>query len=451
MIETINALQVNITDNSNDNINAATPIGTLFPEIPITRFGTINDFDAVDFYRLTVDTPLNSGIALQNLTGNIDVAVLDNNGNLIASGNNLGASNEAFQAAFSTPGEYFINVFQTSPGIASDYELALFPANPNINTTDNGNVNTTDNDNSNNNPNTPTLLGTLVPEVPISQFATINDFDPVDFYRVTVNTPLTAGIALQNLTGNIDVAVLDSNGNLIASGNNLDASNEAFQAAFFTPGEYLINVFQTAPGISSNYELALFPASANIIPPAPPLPPVPLPSTPPIPPNPQPVNVSIDSFIDNTDEAVRNRENTAFVFKEDYLLNATANTPVTIDLISNNAPFDPLLEIYQIPQGSPLDSRQGQIIAANDNGGNDINNLDARIGPGVVSDIPGVSSELTLSPGFNYLLRVTYTELPLIGSFTLDAGVDNGFVGLTRVFLGNPVGDPIIGGDPSIL
>ncbi|MGD1704080.1 PPC domain-containing protein [Dapis sp. BLCC M229] len=434
MTETISALQVIFTDNSNDSINAATPIGTLFPEIPITALGTINDFDGVDFYRLTVNTPLNSGIALQNLTGDLDVAVLDNNGNLIASGNNLGASNEAFQATFSTPGEYFINVFQTSPGIASDYELGLFPASANVNTTDN----------SNQNPNTPTFLGTLLPEIPINQLATINDFNSIDNYRITVNTPLTAGVALQNLTGDLDVAVLDSNGNLIASGNNLGASNEAFQVAFPTPGEYSIDVFQTAPGIVSNYELALFPASANIIPPAPPPPPVP-PVPPPVP-IPQPVNVSIESFIDNTDEAVRNLEDTAFVFKEDYLLNATPNTPITIDLGSINPGFDPLLEVYQIPQDSLLQTRQGQIpIAANDNGGGGV---DARIAPDqIISDIPGISSQLTLSPEFNYLLRVTYRELPLIGGFTLNASVDNGFVSLTRVLLGNTIPQPIIGGD----
>ncbi len=435
---TINSLQVIFTDNSNDSINAATPIGTLVPELPITALGTINDFDPVDFYRLTVDTPLNSGIALQNLTGDLDVAVLDNNGNLIASGNNLGASNEAFQATFSIPGEYFINVFQTSLGIASDYELAIFPAsvNPNVDSIDN----------SNDNSNTPTFLGVLPPGVPISTSAAINDFDRVDYYSVTVEQPLTAGIALQNLAGNLDVAVLDSNGNLIASGNNPDASNEAFQVAFSTPGEYFINVFQTAPGIASNYELALFPASADIIPPAPPPPPVP-PVPPPVP-IPQPVNVSINSFIDNTDEAVRNLEDTAFVFKEDYLLNATPNTPIIIDLSSRSLGFDPLLEVYQIPQDSLLQTRQGQIpIAANDNGGGGV---DARIAPEVISDIPGISSQLTLSPEFNYLLRVTYRELPLIGAFTLNASVDNGFVSLTRVILGNTIAQPIIGGDSLI-
>ncbi|MGD1808798.1 PPC domain-containing protein [Dapis sp. BLCC M126] len=424
----LNQFQVIFTDNSNDSINAATPIGNLFPEIPITALGTINNFDPVDYYRFTVNTPLTSEIALQNLTGDLDVAVLDNNGNLIARGDNLGVSNEAFQTTLSIPGEYFINVFQTAPGIASDYELALFPSSANINTIDN----------SNDNPNTPTFLGTIAPEVPISQLATINDFDPVDYYRVTITQPLTAGIALQNLTDNLDVAVLDSNGNLIARGDNLGASNEAFQVAFSTPGEYLINVFQTAPGIASDYELALFPASADIIPPTPPVP---------VPP-PQPVNISIEGIIDGTaDEVVRNLEDTAFVTAEDYLLNATPNTPITIGLNARNG-GDPRLEVYQLPQDSLLQPRQGQIpIAANDNGGGGI---DARIGPGVASDILGISSELTLSPEFNYLLRVTYNERPFVAGFSLNASVDNGFVSLTRVFLGNPVGEPIIGGDPSI-
>ncbi|MEM1171663.1 MAG: hypothetical protein AAGJ08_21920 [Cyanobacteria bacterium P01_H01_bin.35] len=442
----LNQSQVIFPDNSNDSINEATPIGTLFPEIPITQFGTINDLDSVDFYSVTVNTPLTSGIALQNLTGDVDVGVLDSNGNLIASGNNLGPSNEAFQATFSIPGEYLINVFQTAPAIASDYELALFPSSANVDVDIDVDVNT--NDNSNDNPNTPTFLGPLLPELPITQLATINDFDPVDYYRVTVDQPLTAGIALQNLTGNIDVAILDSNGNLIARGDNLDTSNEAFQATFLTPGEYLINVYQTAPGISSDYELSLFPASADVIPPAPPAPPVPpVPPVPPISP-PQPVNISIEGIIDGAaDEAVRNLEDTAFVIAEDYLLNATPNAPITIDLTAING-GDPQLEVYQLPLDSLLQPRQRQIpIAANNNGGEDLN---ARIGPGVASDILGISSELTLSPEFNYLVRVTYNERPFLAGFTLDASVDNGFISLTRVFLGNPVGEPIIGGDPSI-
>jgi len=167
---------------------------------------------------------------------------------------------------------------------------------------------------------------------------------------------------------------------------------------------------------------------------------------------PQTANVSLDSSIDATDEVVRNRENIAFVFKEDYLLNATPNTPITIDLISNNNGFDPLLEVYQIPKDSLLEPERRQIpIAANDNGGNEINNVDARIGPGVEPDILGISSQLTLSPEFNYLLRVTYIpELPFIGSFTLSASVDNASISLQKVLFGNPVGEEIIGAESSI-
>ncbi|MEB3340053.1 hypothetical protein [Okeania sp.] len=433
MTGNINALQV--TNNSNNNINSPTPLGVLLPGTPLTVLGTINDFDPVDFYRVTVNTPLTSGIALQNLTGDIDVAVLDNNGNLIAYGDNLGASNEAFQAPFSTPGEYLINVYQTVPGIASEYQLGLFPPSAPVN------VNTIDN--SNDNINTPTVLGPLVPQAaPTSVSGIINNLDGVDYYRVTVDQPLISGIALQNLTGNIDVAVLDSNANLIARGDNLDASNEAFQAAFSTPGEYSIVVYQTAPEISSNYDLTLFPGDAI--------------ETTTITTS-QPASITIQGDIVNNDERVRssdrffaNNSDTTVVRKHDYLLKATFNTPITIEMIANNT-GDPFLEVFELPQddNDPLLNPQDQQIpiAANDNGGGGLN---AKIGPGVQSDSLGISSELTLSPNVDYVLRLTYNEQPFNASYTLNASVDNGFISLDRVFLGNPAGSPVIGGDTSI-
>ncbi|MCL2926064.1 MAG: hypothetical protein MGF17_16015 [Trichodesmium sp. MAG_R04] len=415
----------------NTNDNTATPIGILSPQTPITLLGIINDFEPHDLYSLTVNTPLTSGIALQGLTDNLNVAVLDNNGNLIASGNNLGTSNEAFQAFFPTAGQYFINVFQNSPGITSNYELALFPADVNVNTTNN----------SNDNPNTPTFLGTLAPEIPISQSAIINNLDPIDNYRVIAEEPLIVGVALEKSNINIEIAVLDSNRNLIARGDNSNLLNDAFTVPLSIPGDYNITVFQSeivSDGSFSDYNLALFPNTTNLDVISPTFP------QSPIPPASKPASVSIDSLIDGTDEVVRNRENTAFVFKEDYLLNATPNTPITIDLISNNNGLDPLLEVYQIPKDPPLEPQRRQIpIAANDNGGN---NIDARIGPGVEPDILGISSELTLLPEFNYLLRATYTpELPLIGSFTLSVSVDNGPVSLQKVLFGNLVGEPMMG------
>ncbi len=45
---------------------------------------------------------------------------------------------------------------------------------------------------------------------------------------------------------------------------------------------------------------------------------------------------------------------------------------------------------------------------------------------------------MSLSPGFNYLLRVTYTDIGRIpiGSYELDIGFSNGSVSLTQVELG---------------
>ena len=433
------------------DFNNFNPIN-LIPGNTVSLLGTVGAVN-FDSYNIILNEPQSLDVSLFNITTSADLVITDSNGNPVP-GN--GASQplstpENFIVPLN-PGSYQVQVFQPFNDLSlgdSNYQLDIVsigtnnpPIQPPINQP--GNLI----DNSNDNPNTPTILGNLVPQLPINRLGTINDFDGVDFYSVSVQQPLSAGIALQNLTGNIDVAVLDPNGNLIASGENLGASDEAFQAVFSNPGEYLIDVYQTAPGINTDYNLGIFPGNIINIEPSPPPPP--------------PASISIDDIVDNSDEAVRNREDTAFIFKQDYLLNATPNTPLTIDLIGNNIGFDPLLEVYQLPKDSLLEvNRQVIPIAASDNGGSDVNDVDARIGPGVSPDItvPSlddslivVPAELNLSSDFDYLLRVTYTELPSIpiGGYTLSASVPNGFVSLTQVELGRAVGEPIIGGDPTI-
>ncbi|NEN92584.1 MAG: hypothetical protein F6K48_28275 [Okeania sp. SIO3H1] len=457
----------------------------LVPGFTVSLFGTVGATDSFDSYDITINEPQLLEVNLFDIITSADIIVNDSNGNPIpggAGGQPL-STPENFTIPLN-PGNYQVLVFQPLNDFSlggTNYQLDLVslssnnppvnppinpPVNPPINPPVNPPINPPVNppgltDNSNNSINTATPLGSIFPGIPITRSATINDFDTVDYYRVTVEQPITSGVALQNITGNLDVDVLDSNGNLIARGNNLGASNEAFQSGLLTPGEYFINVFQTAPGITSNYDLTLFPASANINPPPPPNPPTtPNPPTPPNP-NPQPQTIRFDGQIDGGDEVVRNREDTSFVFKEDFLLNATPGTPLTIDLTSANNGFDPLLEVYQLPPNTPVleVNQQAILVAANDNSGGGVN---ARIGPGVPSDVtnlsPGtnapisVPAELTLAPEFQYLLRLTYTELPIIpfGAFSLNASVPDGFISLAPVRLGVTVADPIVAGDPPI-
>lgn len=409
---------------------------TLIPGNNVSLFGTVGAVN-FDSYNIILNEPQSLDVSLFNITTSADLVIKDSNGNPVPSN---GASQplstpENFIVPLN-PGSYQVQVFQPFNDLSlgdTNYQLDILsigannpPIQPPINQP--GNLI----DNSNDNPNTPTILGNLVPQLPINRLGTINDFDGVDFYSVTVEQPLSAGIALQNLTGNIDVAVLDPNGNLIARGDNLGASDEAFQVVFSNPGEYLIDVYQTAPGIDSDYNLGIFPGNIINI-------------EEPTPPNPQGVSVSLQerTLDNNADESVKNLLDTAFVKKDDYLLNATPNTPITIELDAITA-FDPVLEVYQLPQDSLLQTQPGDIpIAANDNGGN---NLDAIIGPGVVSDILGISSELTLSPEFNYLLRVTTNDQIFLEGYNLNASIDNGFISLTEVLLGTTIGEPIIEG-----
>lgn len=424
---------------------------TLIPSATVSLLGTVGA-ERFDSYTINLNEPQSIEVNLFNLSNNADILLTDANSNPIPTGGGSqpGSNPENFTVNLN-PGSYQVQVFQPLNDISqggTNYQLDLIstsssnppnnpPNNPPVNPETPPNLN----DNSNDNINTPTPLGTLVPEIPLSRVAEINDFDPVDYYRITVDRPIIAGVALQNLTDNIDVAVLDSNGVLIALGNNTGASNEAFQALLPTPGEYLINVFQTTPGVATEYELALFPASADNInqPPPPP------------PPSQQPATISIDSTVDINDEAIRNVEG-EIQFKEDYLLVASPNTEVSIDLIGKNNGFDPLIKVYQLPKDSLLVVDDSVLpVAANNNGGGGVN---ARIGPGVPSDVtaipPGssvpiqVSSQLTLSPDFNYLVRVTHEELRLNGNYTLTASVPSGSISLDRVLFGNPIGNPTI-------
>lgn len=443
----------------------------LVPGSTVSLFGTVGAIDSFDSYDITINEPQLLEVNLFDIITSADIIVNDSNGNPIpgAAGAQPLSTPENFTIPLN-PGNYQVLVFQPLNDFSlggTNYQLDLAsipsnnpPVNPPVNPPINPPINPGNppgfTDNSNDSINTATPLGIISPGIPITRSATINDFDTVDYYRVTVEQPITSGVALQNITGDLNVEVLDSNGNFIATGNNLGPSNEAFQTGLLTPGEYFINVFQTAPGIISDYELSLFPASANINPP-------PTPNPPPIPPNPnpQPQIISFDGQIAGNDEVVRNRENTNFIFKEDFLLNATPGTPLTIDLTAINSGFDPLLEVYQLPSNTPVlrVNEQATLIAASDNSGGGVN---ARIGPGAPSDVtifsPGsntpinVPAELTLAPEFQYLLRLTYTELPSIpiGAFSLNASVPDGFISLAPVRLGVTIADPIIAGDPPI-
>lgn len=438
MAELLNALQIN-------------PI-TLLPGSTVSLLGTVGAVDGFDSYPINVNEPQSLGVNLFNISTSADILVTDANGNPIpgGAGSQPFSNPENFTLALN-PGSYQVQVFQPLNDFSlggTNYQLDLVststnnpPNNPPIAPGNPGLI-----DNSNDSINTATPLGALVSQVTVSRFGAINNFDPVDFYRFTVDRPMISGVALQNLTDNVDLAVLDSNGIVIARGNNVGASNEAFQALLPTPGEYFIDVFQTAPGVASNYELNLFPASAGNI-------------NPPPAPTPQPATININGTIDPNDEAIRNVEG-EIQFKEDYLLVAPPNTEVTIDLIGNNNGFDPLIKVYQLPKNSPLLVNDSLLpVAANNNGGGGVN---ARISPGVPSDVtafpPGssvpiqVSSQLTLSPDSNYLLRVTHEKLPFsfIGDYTLRASVPNGSISLDPVLFGNPSGNPSTGGNQTI-
>jgi Domain of unknown function (DUF4347)/Bacterial Ig domain len=82
----------------------------------------------------------------------------------------------------------------------------------------------------------------------------VNPTDPVDVYQVTFTSPVTLSATLSVLTGDADLAILDSSGNAIASSNNAGLQAEFLQRAL-AAGTYRIRVRRFTG--STNYNLLL--------------------------------------------------------------------------------------------------------------------------------------------------------------------------------------------------
>jgi hypothetical protein len=78
---------------------------------PNLKSGTVNATDPVDFYQFTVTRPSNLSLNLVNLStaGDTDLAILDSNGNVVASSNNPGFRPESIRQAL-TAGTYRIRI-----------------------------------------------------------------------------------------------------------------------------------------------------------------------------------------------------------------------------------------------------------------------------------------------------------------------------------------------------
>ena len=220
---------------TNDTMAGATNIGTVVQSV--VRTGSVGGTDPVDFYSFRVASSGTSTIQLSGLSRDIDVYVLDSAGNQLARGANGGSAAENVSVFLNVGRDYFLKVVPFGSGAVSNYRLQVnVPFNDTMATADN--------------------LGTISSSV--IQNGSVGGADAVDYFRFSVSATRPTRVQLSGLTRDVDVYVLDSAGNTIASGTQSGTTSEDFLVNLTAGRTYYLRVvpFGTS-AIVSNYQLRL--------------------------------------------------------------------------------------------------------------------------------------------------------------------------------------------------
>jgi hypothetical protein len=208
---------------------------------------------AVDFYSIEADIGSELNLQLKGLKENADIQLLDDQGNILQKSANAGTAAENIKYTFQKAANYYLKVEATA-NANTDYELAallkasLTPTVTVIQDTDGASLSTPSNININ------SIAST------ISQ--TLGGVDANDYYRFTLNDPSNLNVKLEGLTGDANIQLLDSNGQILANSENLGTTSESISQTL-AKGTYYLRAFANTTN-TINYNLI---NSATILPP----------------------------------------------------------------------------------------------------------------------------------------------------------------------------------------
>jgi hypothetical protein len=216
-------------------------LGTL--STSATRNGSIGGADPVDWFSFQVANSGATTIRLAGMSRDVDIHILDSSGRILQRGENSGTSSENLTVNLQAGQNYFIRVYPDGSGPVSNYQLTINPPRPSA-------------------PNNDTMAGAT----PLGNiFSTqrwvsgrVGAGNPADWFSFTPSAG--AGnyvrISLVSLTQDIDVELLDSNGNVVASSTNSGNSSEYLQVPVVNGRQYFIRVYPYNSAVS-NYSLSV--------------------------------------------------------------------------------------------------------------------------------------------------------------------------------------------------
>ena len=200
----------------------------------ITRTGFVGSSDTNDYYRFSVSNSSNFTLALNGLSADADVQLLNSSGVVLQSSAAGGSSPESISRLLAA-GDYYVRVHQFSGD--TNYNLSLTALIPDLA----GNTLATAR-------NIGALSGTRT-------FAdAVGSSDTNDYYRFSVSNSSNFTLALNGLSADADVQLLNSSGVLI-QGSYLEGSLPESITRTLNAGTYYIRVFPYSG--DTNYNLSL--------------------------------------------------------------------------------------------------------------------------------------------------------------------------------------------------
>ena len=201
-----------------------------------------NTIDSNDFYRFTLTESGELNLSLSNLSGNANLQLLDSSGRVVDTSANVGTTGERINRLL-TAGTYFARVFPDGSA-SSNYTLNILAApldnaGNDVVSARQLNLDTTSNVNAANVNSSRNWVGAV---------------DRNDFYRFTLDRSSHFNVSVSGLTADVNVRLMDAQGNLIQLSSNTGSSAESITRRL-NAGTYFVDVFANGSNINSFYNI----------------------------------------------------------------------------------------------------------------------------------------------------------------------------------------------------
>lgn len=192
--------------------------------------------DSNDYYRFTLNSSSLFELNLTGLSSDADVELLDSNGNYVDASTLSGSQSENLELSLNA-GTYYINIYPYSGD--TEYTLEVLAQSQS----------STSPDNAGNSISNASPIG-----VNSSRSDAVGDFDENDYYRLDLSSSGEISLNLTGLSSDIDIELLDDNGDYITSSVNGGSNSETISTRL-NAGTYYVHVYPWSG--NSNYNLTV--------------------------------------------------------------------------------------------------------------------------------------------------------------------------------------------------